>query len=139
MPRNDLWIIGLYVVLAGLCVALPLSAAEAGINDILRHYNSNGAPAFDAARGQRLWNQKNIGDDGTQRDCSVCHGTDLTRPGKHRKSGKPIDPMAPSVNKDRYTDLDKIEKWLKRNCKWTFGRECTDQEKGDLLIYLSRL
>jgi len=47
-----------------------------------------------------------------------------------------IDPMALSVNPERYTDPDKIEKWFLRNCKWTLGRECTAQEKGDVLTYL---
>jgi hypothetical protein len=47
--------------------------------------------------------------------------------------------MAPSVDAERYTDLGKMEKWFKRNCKWTWGRECTPQEKGDLLEYLRQL
>ena len=45
--------------------------------------------------------------------------------------------MAPSVNPKRLTDRTKIEKWFVRNCKWTFGRECTPQEKGDLLSFIS--
>ena len=44
--------------------------------------------------------------------------------------------MAPSVNPKRLTDRSKIEKWFKRNCKWTLGRECTPQEKGDILTFL---
>ncbi|TBR21868.1 MAG: DUF1924 domain-containing protein, partial [Candidatus Nitrosotenuis sp.] len=30
-----------------------------------------------------------------------------------------------------------VEKWFKRNCKETLERECTPQEKGDFLAYLS--
>ena len=52
------------------------------------------------------------------------------------KTGKVIDPMAPSVNPKRFTDAKEIEKWFKRNCTWTVGRECTPQEKGDFLSYL---
>lgn len=46
--------------------------------------------------------------------------------------------MAASVNPKRYTKMKKINKWFKRNCKWTLGRECTNQEKGDILKYLSQ-
>ncbi|MBA1331752.1 cytochrome C, partial [Candidatus Endoriftia persephone str. Guaymas] len=24
----------------------------------------------------------------------------------------------------------------KRNCRWTFGRDCTPQEKGDLMLFI---
>ncbi|MEA3244387.1 MAG: DUF1924 domain-containing protein, partial [Pseudomonadota bacterium] len=35
-------------------------------------------------------------------------------------------------------DGKKIEKWFKRNCKWTLGRECTAQEKADFLAYIDK-
>ena len=73
---------------------------------------------------------------GKVRNCSTCHGKDLRAPGKHTKSGKTIDPLAPSANKERLTDPKFIEKWFTRNCKWVLGRECTPQEKGDFLAYL---
>jgi hypothetical protein len=44
--------------------------------------------------------------------------------------------MAPSVNSERLTDPKFIEKWFRRNCIQTLGRECTPQEKGDVLTYL---
>jgi hypothetical protein len=44
--------------------------------------------------------------------------------------------MAPSANKERFTDVKKIEKWFKRNCNDVLARECTAQEKGDFLKYL---
>jgi len=44
--------------------------------------------------------------------------------------------MSARVNAERYTDEKKIEKWFKRNCKDTWGRECTAQEKGDFLTFL---
>ena len=47
--------------------------------------------------------------------------------------------MAPSVNAARLSSRKQIEKWFKRNCKWTLGRECSAQEKGDLLAYLKTL
>jgi len=52
------------------------------------------------------------------------------------KTGKTIEPIAVSANPERFTDVSKTEKWFRRNCKWTLGRECTPQEKGDLLTWL---
>lgn len=120
-----------------LFLSLP-AWSRAGINEAITHYNPQGNSSVSAERGDALWHKKNTGADGKERDCTVCHGDDLKKSGKHIKTGKVIDPMAPSVNKERYTDLEKIEKWFTRNCKWTFGRECTNQEKADLLKYLSQ-
>ncbi|MCW8907187.1 MAG: DUF1924 domain-containing protein, partial [Sedimenticola sp.] len=53
--------------------------------------------------------------------------------------GKAIEPMAPTVNPKRLTEVKQIKKWFVRNCKWTLGRECTAQEKGDFLAYLKNL
>ena len=120
-----------------LLLALPV-LSRAGISDTIAHFNPQHDLQFSAQRGDKLWHQHNIAKDGKERDCTVCHGDDLAKSGKHIKTGKVIDPMAPSVNAKRFTDIDKVEKWLLRNCKWTFGRECTAQEKGDLLTYLSK-
>ncbi|HHO68464.1 MAG TPA: DUF1924 domain-containing protein [Gammaproteobacteria bacterium] len=73
------------------------------------------------------------------RDCSQCHGDGLRRAGRHQRTRKPIDPMAPSVNPKRFTDLKKVEKWFRRNCKWTWGRECNAQEKADILQWPNTL
>jgi len=108
------------------------------INNVLDGYRSQGASDFSAKSGDALW-QKNFADpenSSKQRNCTSCHGEDLTRPGKHVKTGKVIEPLAPSVNKERLTDPKFIEKWFKRNCKWVMGRECTAQEKGDFLLFI---
>jgi hypothetical protein len=73
---------------------------------------------------------------GESRRCSQCHSEDLRRPGKHATTGKVIEPLAPSANPKRLTDPEHIEKWFLRNCKWTMGRECTPQEKGDFLVMI---
>jgi hypothetical protein len=72
------------------------------------------------------------------RACTSCHSNDLTQPGRHATTGKAIEPLAPSVNAKRLTERRRIEKWFKRNCKWTLGRECTPQEKGDLLSFMGK-
>ena len=54
-------------------------------------------------------------------------------------TGKIIQPMAPAANPMRFTDVAKTQKWFKRNCKDVVGRECTAQEKGDVLTWLISL
>jgi hypothetical protein len=95
-------------------------------------YKQQGATHIDIQNGQRLFTSK-LGD----RSCTSCHTNDLTAMGKHQKTGKPIKPMALSVNPKRFQDDKKIEKWFMRNCKWTFKRECTVQEKADILSWLA--
>ncbi len=52
------------------------------------------------------------------------------------RTGKAIEPLAPSVNPKRLSDTAKVEKWFTRNCKWTVGRACAPQEKGDVLSFI---
>ena len=55
------------------------------------------------------------------------------------RAGKAIEPMAVSASSARFTDIDKTEKWFTRNCKTVLGRDCSLQEKGDFITYLSGL
>jgi len=108
------------------------------VQERLDSYRSSGAGPFDASRGESMWTQHHLQADlGTQVSCASCHGTDLRSAGKHQRTGKVIEAMAPSVNPKRLTDAAKIEKWFTRNCRWTLGRQCTPQEKGDFLAYLN--
>lgn len=138
--RNSRWG-SLNAIFLLILIALPpIALAQSAQQQAFEIYSSNGTLSFDAGRGKDLWNQQNISKkDGKERNCHTCHGKDLTKMGKHVKSGKEIEPMALSVNKERFNKLKKIKKWFKRNCKWTFGRECSNQEKGDLLTYLIQL
>ncbi len=114
-----------------------LGTAHAGaVDDLLARYAGDGAGPFAAQHGATFWRTSRTGPDGRMRSCGDCHRDDLTRPGQHVRTRKPIEPMAPSVNPQRLTDAAEIEKWFRRNCDWTVGRECTAQEKGDLLAFL---
>jgi hypothetical protein len=73
---------------------------------------------------------------GPARSCATCHGSDLTKPGEHATTGKRIAPLAPSVNPERLSDPGKVEKWLRRNCRWTLGRLCTPAEKDGYIAYI---
>ncbi len=113
-------------------------AAKSPSHILLNDYASQGVSHVSAEQGKALWQKKFIAKgDFTQRSCTSCHTENLTHPGKHIKTGKAIKPMSPAVNPKRLTDIKKIKKWFKRNCKWTLGRECTAQEKADVLAYLS--
>ena len=59
-----------------------------------------------------------------------------TQPGRHAATGKPIGPLAPAFNPQRFTDPAKVEKWFRRNCKDVMSRECTAAEKADILSWL---
>jgi len=104
-----------------LLAAAPISASAAG----------------NADAGAAAWVQLHPQTDGSpERSCATCHGDNLTLPGQHAKTGKRIEPLAPSVNAKRLSDPRKVEKWLRRNCRWTLGRECSATEKADFLAYI---
>ncbi len=98
-----------------------------------------GAGGSPAGRGAADWVRQAPGPDGSPRSCVTCHGEDPRRPGRHATTGKPIEPLALSSQPGRFTDPEKVEKWFKRNCTWTWGRECTAREKDDFLTYLRGL
>lgn len=125
-------------ITAGLMVFAvgPVVAADV-VEERLAAYQAEGAGPFDAARGEAMWTRNFTHPKADKpRSCASCHTDNLQSSGKHARTGKSIDPMAPSVNAERLTEVKKIEKWFVRNCKWTMGRECTAQEKGDFLSYL---
>jgi hypothetical protein len=91
--------------------------------------------AAQAARGQAFFTSKH----GKEWSCSTCHTAVPTVDGKHASTGKVISPMAPSANGNRFADVDKTEKWFRRNCNDVVGRECTPAEKADVLAWLLTL
>ncbi len=126
--------VGLLAVAAGVLAATP-----AALNERLAAYRASGAGEPSTNRGAELWTRRVPSPEGAPRSCASCHGTDPRQPGRHATTGKAIEPLASSAQSDRFSDPEKVEKWFKRNCTWTWGRECTAQEKGDFLAYLSRL
>lgn len=123
-----------------LCFAGLLAAtiANAGVvDDLLARYKSAGVENFSSERGKVMWTKIfKDSDSGEDRSCQTCHTRNLGKQGKQVNTGEVIEPLAPSVNSKRLTDARFIEKWFLRNCKWTLGRECTQQEKGDFLMFL---
>ena len=91
-----------------------------------------GFTGCDPKRGAMFYKETH----GGEWNCATCHTEDPKSVGKHAETQKIIDPLAPSVNAERFTDPLKVEKWFKRSCKDVLGRECTPQEKGDFLAYV---
>ena len=56
-----------------------------------------------------------------------------------RRDGQGDPAACPSVNPARFQDRAKADKWFKRNCNDTVGRDCTAAEKADVLAYLISL
>lgn len=73
---------------------------------------------------------------GKQVACASCHTSNPANTGKHIVTGKPIKPLAPSVNTQRFSDVEKVEKNFEKHCLEIIGRDCTAQEKGNYIAYL---
>ena len=122
------------LLISGLLAASLVQADT--VDDLLVQYANESAGPFHTSAGETLFQRQYDSADGSRRTCTSCHTNDLRHPGRHVSTGRSIEPLAPSVNARRLTDRGEIEKWLKRNCKWTLGRACTPQEKGDLLSFI---
>ena len=68
--------------------------------------------------------------------CVSSHGNNLSQKAQNIFTGKDIDPLAPSVNKARLSDVKEVKKWLKKNNKDVFLREGKKKKKGDVLYYI---
>ncbi len=132
--KSILLIISIFITAASSAVA-----ENNPVRQLLKSYQSETPIQGDANKGQKLWNQKFIGKEPfTERSCTTCHTSNLKKSGQHIRTKKIIKPLAPSVNTESLSKVKKIKKWLKRNCKWTIGRECTAEEKTHLLTYLNQ-
>ena len=126
------------LALAGLATFSAMPAQAVVASDLLRGYETAAraqSPAFQgfsADRGGRLFRTPQ----GGEWSCASCHGETPTGPGRHAKTAKVIQPLAPGANPQRFTDAAQVEKWFRRNCGDVLKRECTAQEKGDILSWL---
>lgn len=139
------------------------SGFAADPNDLLATYAEQAReidPAFNgfsAERGRAFYFAKHRIEDGSLLSCASCHHDDPRKetfahqddipcqachggfnrwpngvPRMHRQ----ILAFAPSENPERFTDQRKVEKWFGFNCNYLLGRDCTPQEKGDLITWL---
>ena len=99
--------------------------------ELLKLYESQSSKAS-PAKGEQFFNAKH----GKEWSCASCHENPPNHETKRIVTGKVIKPLAPSANPARFTDEAKVDKWFKRNCNDVLGRECTAQEKADVLSWL---
>ncbi|MDD2721041.1 MAG: DUF1924 domain-containing protein [Gallionella sp.] len=132
----------LSAVLIALLASVSLSAhadvitAQQAANDygvFAKRLNPNSTLSADAGRA---FYTKKVVVNGKDVSCSSCHTDNPANTGKHNVTGNPIKPMAPSVNPQRFSDINKSEKNFTNHCKDLYGKNCSPQDKGDFVTYL---
>lgn len=122
-------------VSAGSCALAETPADFQKTFEAAARQDSAGFTGFSVQRGETFFKTTH----GRDWSCASCHTQDPATAGKHTKTSKPIAPLAPAANAERFTRPDKVEKWFRRNCNDVLGRACTPLEKGDVLSYLMSL
>jgi hypothetical protein len=118
-----------FIVLA--IMGLVKAAFSAAPKDVLMAYEASSSKSS-PARGEQFFNTKH----GKEWSCASCHENLPNHDTKHIVTGKIIKPLSPNVNPERFVDQAKADKWFKRNCNDVLARECTAQEKADVLAWL---
>jgi cytochrome c peroxidase len=91
---------------------------------------------FTAENGRQIFMMSRNWEGDQQPACAACHTEDPKNEGKHIESKKPIKPLAPAANPERFTDVQKVEKNFAIHCRDVYSRDCTSAEKGHFLTYL---
>lgn len=120
----------LAALLAGATLALPASALTA--RERLDALSAEAGRAANADNGRNFF----LATHGREWSCSSCHTERPTATGRHAGTGKPIEPLAPSANAERFSNDRKVDKWFRRNCNDVLGRACSAQEKADVVAFL---
>jgi hypothetical protein len=118
------------MIFTGVMVLANITFA-ATPQELLTGYEAKSGKAL-ASRGEQFFNAKH----GKEWSCASCHESPPNHDTKHIVTGKLIKPLSPFHNAARFSDLAKAEKWFKRNCNDVLGRECSTQEKADVLSWL---
>ena len=121
----------LKLLLGSIFMGMALAVSAVTPQDLLKSYEAQSGKAS-PTRGEQFFNTKH----GKEWSCASCHENPPNHDTKHIVTGKVIKPLSPNNNPDRFTDQAKVEKWFKRNCNDVLGRECTAQEKADVLAWL---
>ncbi len=114
-----------------LSLMFGTTAWAANPQEMVQQYEASSGKAS-IQRGQQFFTSKH----GREWSCASCHSAVPNKTTQHIVTGKSILPLAPAANEQRFTDSAKSEKWFKRNCKDVLARECTSQEKVDIIAWL---
>ncbi len=91
---------------------------------------------FSVEGGRQIFLMTRTWEGDAQPACAACHTEDPKNEGKHIESKKPIKPLAPAANPERFTDVQKVEANFAKHCREVYSRDCTASEKGHFLTYL---
>ncbi len=128
-----------HCVLLGMLFSVNAFAATP--QELLKQYEvqakqeSAAFSGFSADAGASFFRTERAHSNGQKVSCATCHTSDPRNQGKTR-ANKVIEPIAPIVNAQRFTDPVKVEKWFGRNCKDVLERACTAKEKGDYIQFM---
>jgi len=122
--------------------SISAQADVAGAEEAARNYGAsakklNPKSTLSAKAGRAFYTKKVV-DRFNSKDvsCSSCHTDNPASEGKHKETGKPIQPLAPSVNPERFSDASKTERNFSKHCRDLYKKDCSDQDKGDYVTYL---
>jgi cytochrome c peroxidase len=91
---------------------------------------------FSAEAGRQLYLKTRNWEGEEAPSCSACHTQDPKQQGTHASTKKPIKPLAPVANPERFTDAAKVEKNFAKHCQEIYTRDCDAAEKGNFLTYM---
>ena len=120
---------------AAFAAASPVQAADTTAAEQAARLNAQAGTPGRPEAGRAFFTSRH----GGEWSCASCHGNPPTAQGKHASTGKAIPPLAPAFNPKAFTDTAKVDKWFRRNCKDVASRECSAQEKADVLAFLQSL
>lgn len=127
--------IATFVVLPMMSATAAIAASDTTPAQQLQFWSTQAGSPGQAERGKAFFLSKH----GKDLSCASCHGETPLSEGKHASTGKAIAPLAPAVNPSSFTDTARINKWFRRNCNDVLGRECSAQEKADVMAFLTTL
>jgi cytochrome c peroxidase len=122
--------------LFSLSAQADVNFAQQAANDYGLHAQKLNKNSKLTAEAGRAFYTKKVVVDGKDLSCSACHTDNPGATGKHNETGKPIKPLAPSANPDRFSDRGKAEKNFSKHCRDLYGKDCSPQDKGDFVTYL---
>jgi len=122
--------------IALLCCGGTAHAQATNAAELLAAYTKQAGASASAERGQAFFTRR-FGRDFDS--CAACHGALPVKAGKDLVSEKSISALAPAVTPQRFTDKARVEYRFAQNCKDVVGRDCSAQEKADVMSWLLSL
>ena len=130
-----------------LFLLVPLSVFASSFNPQMQGYidnlkdeakkNNPNFVDFSAKRGEQIFTTSHIGKRGEPISCTSCHSLNLKNKGKNVHTNKVLEPLAPSVNTKRLSEVKNVKKWLRRNFNDVYKKEGTALQKGDVLYFIN--